>query len=464
MRQSSVSNSLTTLLTNPNKKPSVKEVLGNTDLAPSILNESPELIDFFSPTDENDPEKKTKEKRLHVLTSWALTGHHNKSPLDYRYNRNACNFLSAPSAAFQKRIIYDNSPYVQYMRDFLKTKWSKKYEYSGHFQRMFESSMRYTDGNFIKYFEGLHRPFYEIIFKRIYIGSYLQLFVILATRYLEQFSNGDPTSLFLSLIGELKKKIPFIKGKKTMIKKEKKTKKKLQSEYHMMRVHMYLSAILHSFDEDKALIGKFQDPRILDKLFKIPRSLRSYELVLSQTFEILSIVSASLESSILDDYFDKYFSDVKHSDDPQKEKFFIYASDIFGKRFIKQIYPLFFTNPPVNDHYSQKFIETVEKMTDEEKMDFFTFDDDIILKKIIDFIPTPSILINDSDVFDDEDIRITHGGVLRLAQYITNPEENKVVTPYMESPEWCSFVVDTLLHYNVMMNENLEVKFDESFF
>ena len=113
--------------------------------------------------------------------------------------------------------------------------------------------------------------------------------------------------------------------------------------------------------------------------------------------------------------------------------------------------------PSINDHFCISFLNIIKQMNDETKMRFLTFDDNIILKKTIESIPSPP-LNNDTIENTNYSSFNSKGNILALAQYIANPEENKVTTPFMETPIWIEFITKKLLVYKLLYQGLIPLK------
>ncbi|OHT02130.1 hypothetical protein TRFO_30891 [Tritrichomonas foetus] len=205
-KRAKIVNELTRLI-NDNENATVREVLSSADLSPSIRNEVPELLDFFSPNSPDDPAevREKAEKHLEELSELALSRSLNKEGRQYaddkmmRYNRNASNVLSSPSKKLHNRIIYPNSPFILKMRKFVQELNVKHHNeaFYGHFHRIFEACMRTTQGEFISNFDGFPDPLYVTFSKFISYSSIRQLYSMLANEFISQFAGkNDPQDVF----------------------------------------------------------------------------------------------------------------------------------------------------------------------------------------------------------------------------------------------------------------------------
>lgn len=218
-----VVNQLTTLI-NKNPEVTIKEVLANQDLSPSIRNEVPELLDFFCPPlptpqsaerqASSAKEYELREERQKDLALLAFTSKLNREGQTFeddkcfRFNRNASNILSSPSRKFHDRLVYyysdgkgnyTPSPFLHQLIKFAKSfngKVSVHHQpvFYGHFHRIFEAIVRSTKGEF---FETIYKvepnlnPFYKILVDRIYFTSIRQLYITCASEYPQQFAGSD---------------------------------------------------------------------------------------------------------------------------------------------------------------------------------------------------------------------------------------------------------------------------------
>ena len=249
-----VINKLTQLI-NGNPNVSVKEVLANEDLSPSIRNEVPELLDFFCPplptppSPERQPstdENITKvEGRQRILSKLAFTSELNKKEEDFkesenlakylRFNRNASNILSSPSKKFHDRLVYyyvqangkkTPSPFLEELIKFANSMAKNPNRHHnpvfyGHFHRIFEAVIRSSKGQFFETLYTLEpsfKPFYNILLNKLNLTSIRQLYVTCASEFPHQFAgltqDQDPNVVFVELSNFGKKNSEKIHGKK----------------------------------------------------------------------------------------------------------------------------------------------------------------------------------------------------------------------------------------------------------
>lgn len=446
--------------------PSVKEILSTSDLLNAIRSESSELIGFLTPESLDDPDIELKAERISDLTTWALTDRNNECALDYRVCRNACNMLSAPTSLLQKRVSYEGSPFIEIMRTFIGTKYAKKSEYAGHYMRIFEAAMRTSEGEFLKQMDNcsahdkkISNLFYIKILKKVNISGFNQLFVLLTSNasYLNILVDGN-TQLFVKNV---------LKVLKSIIKKSKTQKdKESKNDFWICCVFRALNDV---FSKNPDLIEHFKIKKLLKKLMSMVLKLKDKSIVtISNAFNLLKKIKSGLDPSYFEDFLQKYSSKLQIKSnsflkpDFIKENaklldFYIYAFEVFGEKLIFQSYPLFFMESSINDNFCISFLNVIKNMNDETKRHFLTFNDDIILKKIIESISPPPINDNNTEGSDSNSI-ITQGNILALAQYIANPEENKVTTPFMETPMWLEFVTKKLLVYELIFKGIIPMK------
>lgn len=279
-RRKSVVNTLTTLINSKKEAVTVREVLGNAELSTSIRNELPELLNFFSfppgdtvqgnscltintpplpsiqpanslqsPSEEANQIPSTElprspaptvsvfsmsHKRIlsnqKELSTLAFSNFLNKRDEDYlnedhyRFNRNAANILSSPSAKFHSRLITITptvSPFMKELLRFIHSLQKKHHpspQFYGHFARIFESMMRTTKGNLLHQLYTLDpsiSPFYKILLDHIPILSIRQLYAMLANDHSALIAGDeDETEVFNQLAILASDMSSKIKGKK----------------------------------------------------------------------------------------------------------------------------------------------------------------------------------------------------------------------------------------------------------
>lgn len=463
-----MSSSIPTLheLLSRNPSPSVKDVLSTSDLLSAIRGESSELIDFLTPVSTSDQDLKAKSERISMLTTWALSDRNNNEILDYRICRNACNILSAPSPLLQKRIAYKGSPFVSMMKSFIDTKYAKKSEYAGHYQRIFETALRVSNGDFLKLINVCSAKenkigdlFYIKIIKKANISGFNQLLILLASNncYLNILTDGKIESFIKNMFKVLRAIV-----KKLDDNDEKEDK-------NIFWISSLFRAINEIYTNNPSLIVYFKKKKILKRLFSMIPRLRNKTIVIAaNAFDLLKKITSSLDASYYKVFIDKYSPKLQFSpqlisnqdyiiENRKMLEFIFFAFDIFGEKLIYQLYPLFFMEPSINDHFCISFLNIIKQMNDETKMRFLTFDDNIILKKTIESIPSPP-LNNDTIENTNYSSFNSKGNILALAQYIANPEENKVTTPFMETPIWIEFITKKLLVYKLLYQGLIPLK------
>ena len=262
-----VVNQLTTLINKNPEGVTIREVLANQDLSPSIRNEVPELLDFFCPPlptpqsaerqASSTKEYALREERQKDLALLAFTSKLNRKGEAFaddecfRFNRNASNIISSPSKKFHDRLVYyysdgngkyTPSPFLYQLIKFAKSfkgKVSVHHQpvFYGHFHRIFEAIVRSTKGEFFEIIykvEPSLNPFYKILVDRIYFTSIRQLYITCASEYPQQFAGSDSENSS-SVYNELSKygarESKKIKGKKDKVLKKIYMPEKEYNEY-----------------------------------------------------------------------------------------------------------------------------------------------------------------------------------------------------------------------------------------
>ena len=134
-------------------KPSLFAVLQSSDLFSLIRGESSDLVNFIM------YEEGGSQPNVELLFRLALSNSENSADIDFRFNRNASNILSAPCKALQTKLLNYSSgekPKIcEYLANFMKSESCRNPELAGHFQRIFISFTSFTQGKFLHHFPDL---------------------------------------------------------------------------------------------------------------------------------------------------------------------------------------------------------------------------------------------------------------------------------------------------------------------
>ncbi|OHT13770.1 hypothetical protein TRFO_15983 [Tritrichomonas foetus] len=137
-----IQNSITRKLAeDPNVKLDI--ILADSELSTSIRYEIPQLIDYI-----------TREDILPDLLKWALTREFEEIENSDRLRRSAVLALSSTSKSLQEKL-QDNSIFIDSLQKAQKQNIEKDLLLCGHFQRIIEAFIRYTNGGFLQHFPNL---------------------------------------------------------------------------------------------------------------------------------------------------------------------------------------------------------------------------------------------------------------------------------------------------------------------
>jgi len=176
-----VENSITKLL-EENPDAPVPTVLADSDLQNSIRYEIPQLIRYI-----------TKTENLTEVLKWGLTREYADVENSFRLARSAVAILSSNSKALQEKL-HDNELFINTLVQCQKNNLEDDLQLCGHFQRIIEAYVRYTNGGFLEHFPGLC----SYLIQRSHIVALRVLLVRLMTDFSQAFSDEkceEPLSL-----------------------------------------------------------------------------------------------------------------------------------------------------------------------------------------------------------------------------------------------------------------------------
>lgn len=210
-KKAKYSNELTQMITS-NKDCTVIDILIHKDLPVSIRNDVQEITDYFFGSNGKHNEK------FEELVNYALFDPNYKD--NYRYCRNAANILSSVAKGFQTAYITNDKYLKKQLIRFTTSDVKDDPVFSGHFQRIVESVIRFTQGNFLDYFLKYSKTsLHHFLIKNIQIMSYQQALVHLIGECADKMSSEGATGLFIELAKNAKNNLISIKQIETIERK-----------------------------------------------------------------------------------------------------------------------------------------------------------------------------------------------------------------------------------------------------
>jgi hypothetical protein len=174
--------SVTRLLSeNPNVP--VATLLADSDLQLTLRYEHPVLIDYIAEDDH-----------LSEILKWSLTREYASVDNSFRLARAAVGILSSPSKALDERLL-DKPIFVETLTNFQTSQSETDLQLCGHFQRIIETYVRYTNGGFLENFPDLC-PY---LIEHVDVVAFKVLLVRLLTDFDEAFAEEDLDEIALIL-------------------------------------------------------------------------------------------------------------------------------------------------------------------------------------------------------------------------------------------------------------------------
>ena len=497
-RRPRTKNSLTELINNEGDSVTVRDILGNVDLAECVRNAVPELITFFTPDPETASEEELKkaEERLTELCDWAFTTKLFKEPADFRLSRNASNILSSVCTGFLSKFVRGmKGPLVDCLRGFIKSRYSEDTECCGHFQRCVEALARETHGDIFKIWKDEGEHVFQMLLHRVGQLPLRGLCVTLISDYLDDMWTDPVTPLveILEVAHEYMKKAAGKKGEKKERERGgdrpvrlrgEKTREKRKVTKHKderkcsvrWRVHRdeyekralcALTVIKEAVAMNNEIIDVAQNPRVFEVLFRMGNECPEHLISLLSAIwkmaadlmynkktlpaSLVKFIQKSVPSSI-PELSEEWWTNRSTLPKPYRGNRLLCQFPIWGAHFMCQMHRCLFVEPAVSDSFGYYFVKIFRMLSDDDRVRVMSYADHSLLKGIQKRVQRPP---TDEDYLEsDTKVRTQLNGFLvELALFITDTEMNKGVTDFMRTDEWTDWVIDVLMFYRRVTDE-----------
>ena len=494
-RRPRTKNSLTELINNEGDNVTVRDVLGNVDLAECVRNAVPELINFFVPDPEmaSHDELKKAKKRLTELCDWAFTTKLFEEPDDFRLSRNASNILSSVCTGFLSKFVRNmEGPLVKSLKKFIDSRYSEDMECCGHFQRSVEALARETHGEIFKIWK--EKNLFQMLLHRVGDLPLRGLCVTLISDYLDEMWTDPVTPLveILEVSYEYLKKAAGKKGAKKererggdrpVRRRGDKVKKKRKVTNHnevecsvRWRVHRdeyekralcALSVIKEAISMNDGVAEVARNPRFFEVLFRMGNECPEHLITLMSAIwkmaadliykrktmpeSLMKFIQKSAPPSI-PELSEEWWRNRSTSPKPYRGNRLLYQFPIWGAHFMCQMHRCLFVEPAVSDSFGYYFVKIFRMLSDDDRVRVMSYADHSLLKGLKEHIQRPP---TDEDYLDSEtNVRTQLNGFLvELALFITDTEMNKGITDFMRTDEWTDWVIDVLMFYRRVTDE-----------
>lgn len=177
-----IQNSITKLFAS-DPHPSVYTVMRDSDLKGSIRAEISELINYI-----------VQDDVMSTLTQWALTTDKPKDEDGDRLVRSSVTIFSTECKSLQEKL-QDNQIFIDALSKCMKNDMYNNLQICGHFQRITEAMIKYTNGGFLQHFPNLC----SYLIGKINILALKELLLRLMTNFQEAFSEEEYQEIVIEL-------------------------------------------------------------------------------------------------------------------------------------------------------------------------------------------------------------------------------------------------------------------------
>jgi hypothetical protein len=461
-----VKNTLTALITQKGDDCEVREILSSPELHNSVMYETEELIGFFAPP-AGEPPTDTTTRHLYELTSWAFTDCNIKDRFDFRLSRNAANMISDSSRQVLDRFLYPNSPLVKSLANFLGSHHCRHSVFCGHFQRIFESSLRATSGDLLfrePFSTRFPTPldFFTRIVGRIREMSFKLMLIHAISDVPDVFADGLLGKVLLALVecgrdnaGRSRsapvkeaaapceesphKNVRIFDEPKKPTEPPRRNIRPKTLEHYEATIYAVLSTIQGLLEENGDIVGELRKGEIVRPLIEIGMLVHRDSPVLQMVCRwVNAIVKGDSESEApLPNDVETVLANFRNRGSlgiALKKKMMMFQI-LGGKDFglMMELRAVFLKEPPVNDAFNSVYLGVIRSMDYHQLDDFLSADDGIFVKTLV---------ANIAPMFDDG-ATVFNGQLIDLAKFLLNKEGS---IPFMEPDIWREFAEEFNRH------------------
>ena len=267
------------------------------------------------------------DKILPILLDLVLTDNFDMATFGEKSVRNTMIFFTSNTYSIQEKI-REHPVFQERLFGFPKTKYILNPEIAGHFQRIVDSVVRQTTGEYLRRMPNLH----EFLIENINIFGYRELFITLSTDFLRCF--GVDTKMI----------------------------KQLADETDGPKGFNVASAMRQMLKLKRELLASFDDEGVIESLLKV--AVKPGQALLS--FEIFQVIDKVLDNSkndavqaVVNKYWEKF------NFDEHKENFVIASAIGVFLKFPPQLIENMFADHPFCP-INVSLIRAIGKMTDQE--------------------------------------------------------------------------------------------------
>lgn len=380
---STIENSITKLFQN-DPHPPISTVLKDSDFSTSLRIEIPCLINYLANDDI-----------LATLTAWALTPEGPNDEDCDRLVRSAVSVLSSPSKSLQEKL-QDNEIFLQALKQCIENNIYNNLKLCGHFQRIMESMIKYTNDGFLQHFPNLC----TFLLRNINMLSLKELLLRILTDYQEAFTDEEYDNMILQIAQESNKENGYF-------------------------VVILMRDILN--EKRNATIASFQNDSVLRLLLESatsPSKNNSMPLFECTIFQLIEKISFGFPcaTAVIAEFRKQYQFDINKITCGS-----IAAFSIF-KDGLDTFLPRFFQKPSITK-LNELILARLKEMNE------------VQLGGIIDRFEITKKIIN---TFDSH---IVNGHLTNLAMFLNSKPH---ISQTLQTKQWKQFVNDKLLPRNEM--------------
>ncbi|OHT02042.1 hypothetical protein TRFO_30958 [Tritrichomonas foetus] len=388
-----INNSITRLFQSE-PHPPIEKVIRDVDLVSSIRAEISVLIDYLVLDDV-----------LPTLMQWALTTKGPDCEDSDRLVRSSVVILSIVSKNFQEKL-QDNKIFIESLQKCLDDDISSNLQLCGHFQRIMESMIRYSNGGFLENFEDLC-PY---IIKNIHVLALKDLLQKLLT----DFSDAFDEESYQAIVSDLAVATQNDNG--------------------------YFAIVLMRdiVKEKKALLPFFQQQNVLRNLLKAATGTHKstfHSLFEAQIFKFIEKIAQDFPSAtaIIAEYSKKYKFDSKN----------ITCGTVAALRVFKEgiydLMPRFFIEPYIT-MLNDIILERIQQIPD---------------KQVSGIVDKFKLAENIMRTFDTH---MVNGHITDLALFLN---KHPYLSKSLQTEEWKTFATQKLLQKDKLRSVTIEEEEEE---
>lgn len=186
----------------------IDELLSHSLLSVTVRNEAPVFINYLFPPEEmKKPEPKLPVLEKLIQMSLVPDERQLEKFKLYQLNRNAANIFSSPSSKLHELLREDKSKrYFKSLRKFIFDKNNRNPMFAGHFQRMFEMTLR-NSGDILldkqAYDDNFNETFLPTLIKNSDLLPYRELLSAIMSEFTEYFPDSVDETLRYAAISTL---------------------------------------------------------------------------------------------------------------------------------------------------------------------------------------------------------------------------------------------------------------------